>query len=145
MREGECLVWRRDADLRHEESCTHGLAILILSNLRCALARGIQEQMAERCVACAGGGAGEEKGRRQECQSGPPGPRSRLSDATHQPSSSTLYPIPFSPHHFLPSKPTPLVRSGSSCLRVLFDAALQDYEKQTGIAAKHPLSKKFQN
>ena len=30
---GESLVWRRDADQRHEESCTHGLAILILSNL----------------------------------------------------------------------------------------------------------------
>jgi hypothetical protein len=36
--------------------------------------------------------------------------------------------------------------SGSSRLRVLFEAALQDYEKQTGIAlAKHPLAEKLQN
>jgi hypothetical protein len=35
---------------------------------------------------------------------------------------------------------------GSSRLQVLFEAALQDYEKQTGIAlAKHPLAQKLQN
>jgi hypothetical protein len=34
----------------------------------------------------------------------------------------------------------------SSHLQVLFEAALQDYEKQTGIAlAKHPLADKLQN
>jgi 4-hydroxy-L-threonine phosphate dehydrogenase PdxA len=38
------------------------------------------------------------------------------------------------------------VQSGSSRLRVLFEAALQDYEQQTGIAlAKHPLAKQLQN
>jgi hypothetical protein len=37
-------------------------------------------------------------------------------------------------------------QSVSSRLRVLFEAALQDYEKQTGIAlAKHPLAEKLQN
>jgi hypothetical protein len=36
--------------------------------------------------------------------------------------------------------------SGLSHLQVLFEAALQDYEKQTGIAlAKHPLANKLQN
>ena len=37
-------------------------------------------------------------------------------------------------------------RSGSSHLQVLFEAALQEYEKQTGIAlAKHPLAEELQN
>jgi hypothetical protein len=37
-------------------------------------------------------------------------------------------------------------QSGSSHLQVLFEAALQDYEKQTGIAlAKHPLAEQLQN
>ena len=36
--------------------------------------------------------------------------------------------------------------SGPSRLRALFDAALEDYEKQTGIAlAKHPLAEQLQN
>jgi hypothetical protein len=36
-------------------------------------------------------------------------------------------------------------QSGSSRLRVLFEAALQDYEKQTGIAlANHPLAEQLQ-
>jgi hypothetical protein len=36
--------------------------------------------------------------------------------------------------------------SASSHLQVLFEAALQDYEKQTGIAlAKHPLADKLHN
>jgi hypothetical protein len=36
--------------------------------------------------------------------------------------------------------------SGSSHLRVLFEAALQDYEKKTGIAlAKHPLAEQLQD
>ena len=37
-------------------------------------------------------------------------------------------------------------QSGSSRLRVLFDAALLDYEKQTDIAlAKHPLAEQLQS
>ena len=37
-------------------------------------------------------------------------------------------------------------QSGSSHLQVLFEAALRDYEKQTGIAlAKHPLAEQLQN
>ena len=37
-------------------------------------------------------------------------------------------------------------QSGPSRLHVLFEAALQDYEKQTGIVlAKHPLAEKLQN
>jgi hypothetical protein len=37
-------------------------------------------------------------------------------------------------------------QSGSSRLRLLFEAALQDYERQTGIAlAKHPLAVPLQN
>jgi hypothetical protein len=44
---GESLVWRRDADQRHEESCTHGLAILILSNLAPDLKLKLKAQMAE--------------------------------------------------------------------------------------------------
>ena len=37
-------------------------------------------------------------------------------------------------------------RSGSSHLQVLFEAALQEYEKQTGIALdKHPLAEELQN
>jgi hypothetical protein len=37
-------------------------------------------------------------------------------------------------------------QSGSSNLQVLFEAALQDYEEQTGIAlAKHPLAEQLQN
>ena len=37
-------------------------------------------------------------------------------------------------------------QSGSSRLQVVFEAALQDYEKQTGIAlANHPLAEKLQN
>ena len=37
-------------------------------------------------------------------------------------------------------------RSGASRLRPLFVAALEDYEKQTGIAlAKHPLAERLQN
>jgi hypothetical protein len=36
--------------------------------------------------------------------------------------------------------------SGSPHLRVLFEAALQDYEKQTGVAlSKHPLSAQLQD
>jgi hypothetical protein len=36
--------------------------------------------------------------------------------------------------------------SGPSRLQVLFEAALEDYEKQTGIAlAKHPLAEQLQN
>jgi len=36
-------------------------------------------------------------------------------------------------------------QSGPSRLRVLFEAALDDYEKQTGIAlAKHPLAEQLQ-
>ena len=36
--------------------------------------------------------------------------------------------------------------SGSSRLQVLFEVALQDYEKQTGISLiKHPLAEKLQN
>jgi hypothetical protein len=36
-------------------------------------------------------------------------------------------------------------QSASSHLKVLFDAALQDYERQTGIAlAKHPLAERLQ-
>ena len=35
---------------------------------------------------------------------------------------------------------------GSSHLQVLFEAALQDYQKQTGIAlAEHPLAEQLQN
>ena len=37
-------------------------------------------------------------------------------------------------------------QSGSSHLQVLFEAALQDYEKQTGIAlAKHPFAEQLQS
>jgi fungal STAND N-terminal Goodbye domain len=37
-------------------------------------------------------------------------------------------------------------RSGLSHFRVLFEAALQDYEKQTGITlAKHPLAEQLQD
>ena len=37
-------------------------------------------------------------------------------------------------------------QSGPSHLQVLFDAALSDYEKQTGVAlAKHPLAEQLQN
>jgi hypothetical protein len=37
-------------------------------------------------------------------------------------------------------------QSGRSRLQVLFEAALQDYEKQTGIVlAKHPLAEQLQN
>jgi len=37
-------------------------------------------------------------------------------------------------------------QSGPSRLRALFEAALEDYEKQTGIAlAKHPLAEQLQN
>ena len=37
-------------------------------------------------------------------------------------------------------------QSGSSHLQALFEAALQDYQKQTGIElAKHPLAEKLQN
>ena len=37
-------------------------------------------------------------------------------------------------------------QSGPSHSQVLFEAALQDYEKQTGIAlAKHPLAEQLQN
>ena len=37
-------------------------------------------------------------------------------------------------------------QSGSPHLQVLFETALQDYEKQTGIALdKHPLAEKLQN
>jgi hypothetical protein len=37
-------------------------------------------------------------------------------------------------------------QSGPSRLQVLFEAALQDYEKQTGIAlAKHPFAEQLQN
>jgi hypothetical protein len=37
-------------------------------------------------------------------------------------------------------------QSGSSHLRVLFEAALQDYENQTGITlANHPLAEKLQD
>jgi hypothetical protein len=37
-------------------------------------------------------------------------------------------------------------QSGPSRLQVLFESALQDYEKQTGIIlAKHPLSEQLQN
>jgi hypothetical protein len=37
-------------------------------------------------------------------------------------------------------------QSGSSHLQALFEAALQDYEKLTGIALdKHPLAKQLQN
>ena len=37
-------------------------------------------------------------------------------------------------------------RSGSSPLQVLFEAALREYEKQTGIALdKHPLAEELQN
>ena len=36
-------------------------------------------------------------------------------------------------------------QSGSSHLKVLFEAALRDYERQTGIAlAKHPLAERLQ-
>jgi hypothetical protein len=38
------------------------------------------------------------------------------------------------------------VRSGSSHLRVLFEAALEDYKQQTGIElAKHPLAERLQD
>jgi hypothetical protein len=63
-----------------------------------------------------------------------------------------------SPHHFFLANQTPLPiphffltpdmsdQSGSSHLRVLFEAALQDYRKQTGIAlAEHPLAERLQN
>ncbi len=37
-------------------------------------------------------------------------------------------------------------QSGSSHLRVLFDAALEDYKKQTGIElAEHPLAERLQD
>ena len=37
-------------------------------------------------------------------------------------------------------------QSGSSRLQVLFEAALQDYQNQTGVALdKHPLAEKLQN
>src|SRR6266852_5248243 len=37
-------------------------------------------------------------------------------------------------------------QSGSSHLRVLFEAALEDYKQQTGIElAKHPLAKRLQD
>jgi hypothetical protein len=37
-------------------------------------------------------------------------------------------------------------QSGPSRLRALFEAALEDYEKKTGIAlAKHPLAEQLQN
>ena len=37
-------------------------------------------------------------------------------------------------------------QSGPSRLRTLFEAAMEDYEKQTGVAlAKHPLAERLQN
>jgi hypothetical protein len=72
--------------------------------------------------------------------------------------SLSLHRISLSPaHHFLLANQTPLSvpisfspdmsdRSPSSHLKVLFDAALQDYETQTGIPlAKHPLAERLQD
>jgi hypothetical protein len=68
--------------------------------------------------------------------------------------------IPLSPHHFPPANQLPFSiphffltsdmtdQTGPSRLhwQVLFEAALQDYEKQTGIVlAKHPLAEQLQN
>ena len=68
-----------------------------------------------------------------------------LSSTTHHPSKPTLSPIP----RLLPCLSLAFDmtdQSGSSRLRVLFEAALQEYEKQTGIAlADHPLAGKLQN
>jgi hypothetical protein len=76
-------------------------------------------------------------------------------------SISTLYHrdrILLSPHHFLPANRLPLSiphffpyidmsdQSGSSRLRVLFEAALEDYRRQTGIElAEHPLAERLQD
>ena len=57
-------------------------------------------------------------------------PRHLLANPTHPP---------------LPSSPDMSDQSASSHLRVLFEAALQDYERQTGIAlAKHPIAERIQ-
>jgi hypothetical protein len=80
----------------------------------------------------------------------------------HGPSSiSTLYHrdrIPLSPHNFLSVNRLPLSiplsfptfdmndQSSSSHLRVLFEAALNDYRRQTGIElAEHPLAERLQD
>ena len=78
----------------------------------------------------------------------------------HGPSISTLYHrrIPLSPHHFLPANQNPFQshissltfdmsdQPGSSHLRVLFEAALEDYKQQTGIQlAEHPLAERLQD
>jgi hypothetical protein len=50
---------------------------------------------------------------------------------------------PFRPH--ISSSPNMSDHSAPSNLKVLFEAALQDYETQTGIAlAKHPLAERLQ-
>lgn len=69
-----------------------------------------------------------------------------------------LPPTPILSPSFLPSKPISLPilnlfpapdmgdQSGSSRLQVLFEAALRDYERKTGIALdKHPLAEQLQN
>ena len=54
---------------------------------------------------------------------------------------NTPFPIP----NFFPTSDMS-DQSGPSHLQVLFEAALQDYEKQTGIAlSKHPLAEQLQN
>ena len=67
-------------------------------------------------------------------------------------------PVQLSPHHFLPPNQLPFQshissptfhmsdQSESSHLRVLFQTALNDYEKQTGIElTKHPLAERLQD
>ena len=79
----------------------------------------------------------------------------------HGPSIPTLYHrgrITLSPHHILSANQHPLKshisslifdmnrQSGSSHLRVLFESALKDYKRQTGIElANHPLAERLQD
>ena len=83
----------------------------------------------------------DKQGRAPTLQFNPPPPRSTLSlSFLHRELNS-----PFRIPHFFPttnmSDP-----SGQSHLQVMFEAALRDYEKQTGIAlAKHPLAEQLQN
>ena len=72
-------------------------------------------------------------------------PLPRIPPAIQHPFRSHISPIPrLLPCLLLAFDMTD--QSGSSRLRVLFEAALQDYEKQTGIAlVDHPLAGKLQN
>jgi len=73
---------------------------------------------------------------------------SAFSAASHSSHLPPLFPpsehnSPFHPH--ISPSPDMSDHSASSHLNVLFEAALQDYERQTGIAlAKHPLAERLQ-